>query len=538
MPPPVYWQPAGYYHFGSTADDYWGGTRPWNESATYECKDSRGKKRQEQNQRWDYDNWHESQPSEPGSFSWTDDEESWKQAEEERRRSEKEREERADAERRRRREKKRAERDKEQKRRNDAQIPEQQKKVLEKILALDEEIARLKATTRRSTLTGEAKEGFCTDVEGSDTVDHFSIKLNRRRRALSEAIGIHRSLCRLQRANGHDDEAENAEQELAKAREVSAAGLAHELARDDEDQSAGRASIHEERLPMQEPRHQSNQEKQRKLQEQYKWKNAPSGNRKPNGKRATVEHSDKEGTWSGEGNKHGLGLKFQEQADLGGNPDRMQLRHHRIYDWLDQLVENEEYEAPDGQTASNIEHPDSRTRPTQASRHAVDDQSETLTPDQSPCSPPSQGSHNIIDGEPKPLIPNLSPRSPPPQASHNFANGEPEPLIPHLNQTASVPLVSPPLVDLEPEPLIPGLTTDPSEPETEASMPNYLQTVHNHHLEVHGDFWDFVAGDEANCDFCGMVLPVLQCPNCDARACSECKTHRGGRSYPDTRGWR
>ena len=466
MPSSVHWQPGGYYQFGrkTTVDDYWGGTRPWHETSSYDFKDSWEDQRQGKNQGWDYSYWHESQPSEPGSFSWTEDEESWKQAEEERRKAGKEREERADSERRRRKEKKRAERDKEQKRRDNARIPEQQKKASEKVIDLDEEIARLKATSRRSTLTGEAEEECRTDEEGSDTVDHFSIKLNRRRRALSEVVSLHCMLCRVQRANGQDAEAENAEQELAKARKVSAVRLAYELARDAEYQSAGHASLHGERL-------------------------------------------------------------------------RMQLRQH-IYDWLDQLIESEEHEAPGRHTASNIKHPDSRTRPTQASHHAVDDQSETLIPDQSPYPSPSKYSHNIIDSEPEPLILDLSPQPPPSQPTHTFIKGESKPLIPHLNQNVSSSLVSPTLVDLEPESLLPSLNADPLKPDTEASMPNYLQTVHNHHLQVHSEYWDFVAGDEVNCDFCGMVLPVLQCPHCDARACSECKTLRGERRYPDMRGWR
>ncbi len=555
MPSSAHWQPRGYSHFGqnTTADDYWGGTQPWHESSTYDFKDSRGEQRQEKDQGWDHNNWHESQPSEPGSFSWTENEESWKQAEEERIKAEKEREERADAERRRRREERRAERHKEQKRRNNARIPEKQKKLLGKIIALDGEIARLKVVSNRSTLTGEAEEWCRTDEEGSDTVDHFSIKLNRRRRVLNEAISIHHNLCRVQRANGQTDEAENAEQELAKAREVSALRWAHELSREDEEQRAGCASldnpaafktlevdIDEERLRMQQQRHQSNQVKERKLQEQYSRNDAASANRKPNGKRATVEHSDTQLTWSQEGNNHGVSFKLQELAALRGKTDRMQLRYPRIYDWLGQIVDDEENEASGGHTAKNTKPPDTRTRPTKASHLPVDDNSETLIPKQGPYFSPSQGPHHIIDSEAGPLIPDLSPRSLTPQTSHKFSTGEPEPLIPHLDQNASFPPVSLTLADSEPEPLISGLTAEPSEPDTEAVIPNYLQLVHNPHLEVHSEFWDFVAGDgdEVNCDFCGVVLSVLQCPNCNARACPECKTNGGERSYLDRRGWR
>ena len=553
MPSSMHWQPAGYSHFGQkpTADDYWGGTQPCHESSTYDFKDSREEQRQEKDQGWDFNNWHESVPSEPGSFSWTEYEEAWQQAEEERIKAEKEREEKADAERRRRRKEKRAERDKEQKRRNNAQIPEKQKKLLGKIVALDEEIARLKAVVRSTNLMGEAEEGCCPDEEGSDTVDHFSIKLNRRGRVLSETIGIHHNLCRVQRANGQSDEAENAEQELAKAREVSAVRLAHELARDDEEQRAGCASLHNpaafetlgvdinaDRLRLQQQRHHSNQEKEPELQEQYNRNDAASGNRKPNGKRPTVEHSDTQGTWSGDLNKHGLNFKPQKQADLGRKNDRMQLRYQRINDWLDQLVNDEENEAPIEHISKNTKHPESRTRPTQASHYPVDNNSETPIPNQDPYSSPSQGTHNIIDSEPGPLIPDLTPRSSPPQASRKIFTREPEPLTPNLDQSALFPPVSPTLAVSKPEPLISGLTAESSEPETEAITPNYLQTVHNPHLEVHSGFWDFVAGDEVNCDFCGMVLSVLQCPNCNARACSECKTHGGGGSYPGMGGWR
>ena len=444
MPSSEHQQSAGYSHFGqkTTADDYWGGNQPWHESSTCDFEDSREEQRQEEDRGWDYNNWHESVPSEPGSFSWTEYEESWKQAEEERRKAEKEQEEKADAERRRRREERRAERHKEQKRRSLARVPEKQKKLSGEIIALDEEISRLKADSRRSTPAGKAEEGCRPDEEGSDTVDHFSIKLNRRERVLSEAISIHHNLCRVQRANGQADEAENAEQELAKAREVSASRLAHQMAQDEE-QRAGCASLHnpvafktlevdinEERLRMQQQHHLSNQKKERKLQAQCNRNDSASGNRK-------------------------------------------QLRYPQIYYWLDRLDDNEENKAPS-----------------------------------------------------------------PPQAASDAFMGEPEPLIPHLDQNALFPPVSHTLADSEPEPLIPGLTADPSESETEAIMPNYLQKIHNPHLEVHSEFWDLVTGDEANCDFCGLVLSVLQCPNCNARACSECKTHGGERGGPDTKEWR
>ena len=475
MPSSAHWQPAGYSYFGqkTTAHDYWGGTQPWHENSSYDFRDSREKQRQEEDRGWDYNNWHESQPSEPGSFSWTENEELWKQAEDERIKAEEEREEKADVERRRRREERRAERHKEQKRRNIARAPEKQKKLSGEIIALDEEISRLKAVSRRPTPAGEAEEGCRPDEEGSDAVDHFSIKLNRRVRVLSEAISIHHNLCRVQRANGQADEAENAEQELAKAREASALRLAHELARDDEGHRAGRASLHEEHLRMQPQRHQSNQEEERKLQERYNRNNATSENQRPNGRKATVERSNTEGTWSGGRNVYGLRFKLQEQADLGGKIYGKQLHYQGIHDWLDQLDNNEENEAPS-----------------------------------------------------------------PPQASHNVFIGEPEPLISHLDQNALFPPSFPTLADSKPEPLISGLTAEPSEPDTEAVMPNYIQMVHNPHLEVHSEFWDFVVGDEVNCDFCGVVLSVLQCPNCNARACSECKTHRGQKGYNDMKGWR
>ncbi len=41
-------------------------------------------------------------------------------------------------------------------------------------------------------------------------------------------------------------------------------------------------------------------------------------------------------------------------------------------------------------TAKNTKHPDTRTRPTNASHHPVDDKSETLILKQDPCSSPSQ----------------------------------------------------------------------------------------------------------------------------------------------------
>ena len=548
MPSSADWQPAGYSHFGqnTTAHDYWGGTQPWHESPTYDFKASRVEERQGKDQGWGYDSWHESQPSEPGSFSWTEYEESWKQAEEERIKAEKEREEIADAERRRRREERRAERAKDRKRRKIARVPEKQEELSGKIIALDKEIARLKAVLRRATLTGEAEEGCLPDEEGSDTVDHFSIKLNRLGRVLGEAISIHHNLCRVQRENGQADEAENAQQELAKAREASALRLAHELARDDEEQRADCASLDnpadfktlevnddEERLRMQQQRRQSNQVEECMLQEQYNQNDAASEIQKPNGKRATLEHSDTQETWTRERGVYVLRPKPQEQADEVRKPHRKQLRYPRIYDWLDQVVDNEEIEAPGELTAENTKHADSRTRPTQASHHRVDDNSETPNPTQDPCSLRLQYPHNIMDGELGPLIPNVNSHSSPPQSSQKSFMGEPEPPISHPDQNASFPAVSHTLPDTKPEPLISGLTGDAFQYISDPTLPNYLRMVHNRHLEVHSEFWDFVIGDEANCDLCGVVPSVLQCPSCNARACSGCKANHARRSYLD-----
>ena len=548
MPSSAHWQPAGYSHFEheTRANDYWGGTQQWRETSTYDFKDSREEGRQEKDQGWGYNSWHESQPSEPGSFSWTENEELWKQGEEERTKAEKEREEIADAERHKRREERRAERHKEQKRRKIAQAPEKQKKLSRNIVALDEEIARLKAVSRRSTLTGEAEERSFPDEEGSDTVDHFSIKVNIRERVLSEAIRIHHKLCRIQRANGQADEAENAEQELAKAREVSALQLSHELARDDEEQRATCASLHnpaafktlevdvdEEPLRMQQRRHQPNQEEEQKIQKKYNRNDAASGNPKSKGKPATVEHSDTQGKSSRDRNVYGMRSKVQEETHLRGKPYRKQLRDQRIYDWLDQVVNDEDNEAPVELIAKDEKHLVSRIRPTQASHHPVDDNSETLIPTQDPCSSPSQGPHHTMDSEPEPPIQGSSSRSSPPQASHKGFNEKLEPLIQHLDQTALSPPVSPTLADSKTKLRISDLTSGPPESYPGAITPNYLRMVHNPHFEVHSEFWDFVTGDEASCDFCGIVLSVLQCPNCRAKACSGCKANPGRRSYLD-----
>ena len=538
-PPSTHWQPAGNYHSGqrTATNDYWGGTGPWHESQTYDSKDSGENRRPAKDQAWDFNNWHESQPSEPGSFSWTENEELWKQAEEERKKAEKERETRADAERRIIREWKRAERDKEQKRKNNARMPKQQKELSGKIIALDEEIARL---SRRTALASEAGEGCRTDGEGTDTVDHFSIKLNRHRRVLSEAVTLHRNLCRVQRRNGQAEKAKDAEEELAIARAASGIRLAHEFAREDEEQRAGRASLHEERLPMQQQLYQSDQEKKLEPQEQYSWNNAASGNQKPNGSRGAGEHSDAEGRWSGERNVYGLNSKLQKQTDIGANPVPMQLRCRRIYDWLDQLVDDEEEtEAPGEHTVTNTKHPDSRTQPTQSSRYSVDDNPEAPIPNQNSYSSPPQVFHSVYsENEPEPLIPDLNPHSSSSQASYNFANGEPNPPIPPANQNPSFPLDCLNPVDSKPGPLSPGPNSDPLESDNETFMSEYLQTVHKSHLEVHGEFWDFIADDEANCDFCGVIMPVLQCPKCNLRACSECKTHRGERSQHTSNMWK
>ena len=535
MPSSSHWQPAGNYHYGQrpTTDDYWGGTGRWHESQTYDSKDSRENQRPEMDQAWDFNNWHESQPSEPGSFSWTENEELWKQAEEERRKAEKERQDRFDAERRRRRMKKRAEREKEQKRINAARIPAQQKKLSGKIIALDKEVARL---SRRSAQASKAEEECRIDWEGSDTVDHFSIKINRRRRMLSEAISTYHHLCRLQRSNGQADEAEDAEKELVEVRRVSGFHLMHEFVREDEEERADRISLHEEHLHMQQQRHRADQEKEPELQEQYDWNNAALEYRKPNGSRATVEYSDVGETWHGERNVYGLSSKLQEAAEIGANPVPMQLRCRRIYDWLDQLVddEEEETEAPGGDTVKNIEHPQDRSRPTQASRYPVHENSETPVSYQKPYST-SQASHNIIDSEPEPLIPDLSRHSSPIHASHESVDSEHDP---HPDQNPSFPLDCLSPVDSKPDRASPGPNSDPLESDNETFMSEYLQTVHKSHLEVHGEFWDFVADDEVNCDFCGVIIPVLQCPKCNLRACSECKTHRGKRSCDNKWEWR
>ena len=538
MPSSVPWQPAGYYHTQQrpTANDYWGDPRAWNERSTDDFRDPREKQGGERDQGWDFNNWHETEPSESGSFSWTENEELWRQADEERRKAEKEREERADAERRRKRKAKRAERDEEQKRINDARIPAQQKKLSGKIIALDEEIARL---SRRSALASGTEDGCRTGEEGTDTVDHFAIKLNRCRRVLGEALNIHHRLCRAQRSNGQADEAEDAERKLAKAREDSAFRLADEFAREEEEQSAGRASLHDERLRMQQQRHHADHEKEPELQEQDDWNNAASGNREPNGSRATAEHSDVEETWPGERNVCGLSSKVQEQADIGANPVPMQLRYRRIYDWLGQLVDEEEgNEASGGHTVKNTKHLDSPIRPTQASRYLVDNNSGTPISNQNPRSTLSQSSHNIVDSKPEPLIPDLSQCSSPSQASLHSVNGGPDPPIPPPNQNCSFPLNCHSPIDPKPGALSPGQRSDRLESDNETFISEYLQTVHKPHLEVHGEFWDFVAEDEVNCDFCRLVSPVLQCPKCNLRACSECKTHRGERSYDNLWEWR
>lgn len=539
MPSSGHWQPSGNYHYGQrpTTDDYWGGTGAWHESPTYDFKDSWENQRPEKDRAWDFDNWHESQPSESGSFSWTENEELWKQAEEERRKAEKERQDRLDAERRRRREKKRAEREKEQKRINDARIPAQQKKLSEQITALDDDIARLKAVSRQSALPSETEDGCRTDGKGTDKVDHFAIKLKCRTTLLGEALYIYHRLCRTQRSNGQADEAEDAERKLAKAREESAFRSADQFAREAEEQRAGLESLHEERLRIQHQRHQSDQEKEPELQEQYDRNNEAFEYRKPNGFRARVEHSNVEETWLGGRNIYGLNSKQKNQTDIGPNPVPTKLRYRRIYDWLNQLVDDDEEEtiAPGGDTVKNTEHPNDRSRSTQASRYPVDESSETPVSNQKPYSSTSQASHNIIDSEPEPLIPDLSRYSSPIHASHESVNSEHDP---HPDQNPSFPWNCLRPVDSKPRPLRPGPNNDPLESDNETFISDYLQTVHNNHLEVHIEFWDFVADDEVNCDFCRMVLPVLQCPKCNLRACSECKTHRGRRSCDKMWEWR
>ena len=359
---------------------------------------------------------------------------------------------------------------------------------------------------------------------------------------------MHHDLCRVQRANGQADEAENAEQELATAREVLVLRLAYELARDAEEPRAGCASLDnpahfktlevnddEERLRMEQQRRQLNQVEERMLQEQYKQNDAASEIRKPNNRRATVEHLDTQGTWSGDHNRHDTNSKLQQEVDLGGKPRPKKLRYQRIYNWLDQVVDNEEIEAPGRLTAESTEHLDPRILPTQASNHPVDDNVETLIPTQDPCSSPSQHLHTTMDGELGPLVPEPSLQSSPPEASHKSSTRVPEPPISHPDQNTSVPAVSPNPADSRSQPLIPGLNGDSFEFNPDPTMPNYLRMVHNRHLEVHSEFWDFVTGDEANCDLCGAVPSVLQCPNCNARACSGCKANPAGRSYLDSK---
>ena len=543
MPSSADWQPAGYSHFGqnTTAHDYWGGTQPWHESPACGFKDSRDEESQEQDQRWGFNSWHESQPSEPGSFSWTEYEESWKQAEEDRIKAEKEQEERANAEKRRRREERRAERTKDRKRREIARVPEKQEELSGKIVALDEEIARLKEVLRRSNLRGEAEEGYYPDEEGSDTVDRFSIKLNHLERVLSEAMSTHHSLCRVQRANGQADEAGNAEHELERARQVSMNRLVDEFV---EEQRAGCSSLNEsadfktlevndikERLRMQQQRRQPNQTEACMLEEQYNQNDAASETRKPNEKRAAVEHSDTQETWIKERRAYVLRPKPQEQADEVRKPHRKQLRHQSIYNWLDQVVDNEEDKAPGRLTAENTEHPNSRTPPTQSSYHPGDDNSETVIPTQDPYSSASRDPHNIMDRELGPLNPDLSLHTSPLQASHKSYTGQPEPPISHPDQNTSCPVVSSIPGKSGSEPLISGLTGDAFERKADPIMPKSLRMVHNRHLEVHSEFWDFVTGQAAKCDLCGVVLSVLQCPNCNAKACSGCKASPAGRSY-------
>ena len=529
MPSSVPRQPAGYYppEQRTTTDEYQGGTRPWHERSTYDFKYPQEQQERERDQGWDFNNWHESQPSEPGSFSWTENEELWKQAEEERIKAGKEQEERADAERRRRRKKKRAERDEEQKRINDARIPAQQKKLSGKIIALDEEIARL---SRRSVLVGQTEDGYRTDGEETDAVDHFAIKLNRRRRLLGEILNMHHHLCRAQRSNGQADEAKDAERELAKAREDSGLRLVDELAREEEEKRASLASLHEESLRMQQQRHESDQEEERELQEECDWNDAASGNSKPNDCRGTGEHSNVEEPWPGERKVCELSSKLPEQADMGANPVPMQLRYPRIYEWLEQLPDNEqEYEAPGGHTVKLSKHPHSPTQPIKASRNPVDDNPNTPT-NQDPCSSPSQVCHSVCStSEPEPLIPDLSPRSSSSQASSDFANEGPDPPIPPPNRNSSFQFAFPSTVHSKPGPMSPGPNSNALKLDNEIFISGYLQTVHKPHLGVHGEFWDFVA-DEVSCDFCHLISPVLQCPKCNLRACSECKTNRGERS--------
>ena len=526
-------QPAEYYppEQRTTTDKYWSGTRPWYERSTCDSKYPQEQQERERDQGWDSNNWHESQPSERGSFPWTENQELWRQADEERIKAEKEQEERADAERRRRRKKKRAKRDEEQKRINDARIPAQQKKLSGKIIALDEEIARL---SRRSVPARQTEDGCRTDGEGTDTVDHFAIKLNRRRRLLGETLNIHHRLCRAQRSNSQADEADDAERELAKAREDTALRLADEFAREEEEERSSLASFHEEHLRMQQRRLESHQEEKREFQDEYDWNDAASGNPKPNESRVSVEYSNVEDTWPEERNVCGLSSKLQEQPDIGANPVPMQLRSRRICEWLDQLVdEEEENEVSRGDTVKNTKHPDSPMQPSQAPRNPVDHNSETPFSNQNPCSPPSQVCQGVYnESEPEPLIPDLSPRSSSSQASSGFANEGPDPQILPPNRSPSFPFGFPSAIHSKPGPHSEALKLD-----NEIFISGYLQTVHKPHLEVHGEFWDFGA-DEVSCDFCHLLSPVLQCPKCNLRACSECKTNRGERSCDNMWEWR
>ena len=541
VPSSGHWQPAGHYHSEqkTTGNEHWGGPQAWQESPANDFNDLEETREEGRDQGWDFNNWHETEPSEPGSFSWTENEEAWAQAEEERMKAEKEREERADSERRRRRAKRRAERDEEQKRINDARIPAQQKKLAEKITSLDEEIARLKVISSRSAPTSEIEDECRTDGEATDTVDHFAIKLNRRRRLLGEALNIHHHLCRAQRSNGQANKAEDAERELAKAREDLAFRLANEYAREEEDQRAGSASLHKDHVRMQQQSHQSDRAKEPALQEQYDWNNAASEKPKPNGCRVTVEHSEVEEIWPGERNVYGLSSKPEEQADMGGNPVPMLLRYRRIYDWLGELVDDEGGNgASGGHTKENTKHPDSQTRPTQTSRHPVDDSPEIPISNHNPCCSPSQSSHNIIDSKPEPLIPDLSQYSSPSQASLGSVNGEPHPPIPPPNRTFFFPFGYPSPIDSMPRPRSSSPNSDALKTDNETFISSYLQRVHKSHLEVHGEFWEIAADDEVNCDYCGGVLPVLKCPRCKLRACSECKTNRGKRSCDNMWEWR
>lgn len=104
----------------------------------------------------------------------------------------------------------------------------------------------------------------------------------------------------------------------------------------------------------------------------------------------------------------------------------------------------------------------------------------------------------------------------------------PEPITP-----PAVENETPPLIDIDTPSLFrtersPKPSGTPSETDPTSHNPTppslELRALHLSHVDVHQDYWEIVEDDDQFCCMCETYGTLLQCPECEIQACSNCKS--------------